>query len=126
MTNPQAYRYTKDHEWVSLKGDIATIGITYHAQELLTDIVYVELPKIGQVVKQHAPAGVVESVKSVSDVFCPVSGEVIEINTILQQQPELLNLDPYQDGWIARIKVSSHAEIDTLMSASEYEALIAA
>lgn len=124
MTVPQNLKYTKEHEWAKTEGNIATVGITFHAQELLTDIVFIELPKVGKQVTQHNALGVVESVKSVSDVFSPVSGEVIEVNSVLEQSPELLNQSPYEKGWIAKIRVTNPAELDTLMTADQYEAFI--
>ncbi len=122
--NPTDLKYTKEHEWVKLDGDIGTCGITDHAQELLTDIVFVELPEIGKQTEQFKPVAVVESVKSVSDVFAPVSGEVIEVNSELEQKPELVNKDAFGQGWIAKIKVKDTNEINNLMSAEQYEEFI--
>jgi glycine cleavage system H protein len=125
--NPTDRRYTREHEWVIDNGDeTATIGITDHAQELLTDIVFVELPEIGKQVKQLEAVAVVESVKSVSDVYSPVTGEVIEANQKLEQSPELINQDPYGKGWIAKLKMEHPEELQTLLDASGYEAFIAA
>ncbi|HEY5498177.1 MAG TPA: glycine cleavage system protein GcvH [Syntrophales bacterium] len=125
--NPTDRRYTREHEWVIDNGDeTATIGITDHAQELLTDIVFVELPEIGKQVKQLEALAVVESVKSVSDVYSPVTGEVIEANQKLEQNPELINQDPYGKGWIAKLKMEQPEELQALLDASGYEAFIAA
>ncbi len=125
--NPTDRRYTREHEWVIDKGDGAVvIGITDHAQELLTDIVFVELPEIGKQVKQLEAVAVVESVKSVSDVYSPVTGEVIESNQKLEQNPELINQDPYGKGWIVKLKMGQPEELLTLLDASGYETFIAA
>ncbi len=125
--NPTDRKYTREHEWVIDNGNgTATIGITDHAQELLTDIVFVELPEIGRQVKQMETVAVVESVKSVSDVYSPVSGEVTETNLKLEQNPELINEDPYGRGWIAKLRMDDPAELGKLMEAAEYEAFIAA
>jgi len=125
--NPTDRKYTREHEWVIDNGNgTATIGITDHAQELLTDIVFVELPAIGKQVRQMEPVAVVESVKSVSDVYSPVSGEVTEVNQKLEQSPELINQDPYGKGWIAKLKMENPAELQDLMEAAAYEAFIAA
>lgn len=123
--SPADRKYTKEHEWALDRGNgIVTMGITDHAQELLTDIVYVELPKIGKKIKQMEAVAVVESVKSVSDVYSPVSGEVIEVNGRLESEPELINKDAFGDGWIARIRMDQPAELNSLMEASGYEAMI--
>jgi glycine cleavage system H protein len=124
MENPKELKYTKEHEWAGIKGDIATIGITYYAQEQLTDVVFVELPEKGKHITQFKPMAVVESVKSVSDVFAPLSGEIIEINENLKASPELLNNSPFNDGWIVKVKIEDKNEIKNLMSAEEYERLI--
>ncbi len=117
---PENYRYSKEHEWVSVKGDIATIGITSHAQDALGDVVYVELPEIGDTFAAHEEFGTVESVKAVSELYTPVSGEVIGINEILEDAPELVNEDPHSDGWIVKIQMSNASELEELMSAAEY------
>ena len=120
--SPQDRRYTKEHEWAKADGDgTVTMGITDHAQELLTDVVYVELPAVGRKVRQQEPIAVVESVKSVSDVYAPVSGEVIEVNQALEASPELVNKDAFGAGWIARIRMEAPAELDGLMTADQYE-----
>ena len=122
--NPDDRRYSKEHEWAKDNGDgTITMGITDHAQELLTDIVFVELPEMGKKVEQMEPVAVVESVKSVSDVYSPVSGEVVEVNDILEEQPELINQDAFGEGWIARIKMDDPAELDNLMDAVSYTSL---
>lgn len=122
--NPDDRMYSEEHEWAQDNGDgTITMGITDHAQELLTDIVYVELPEMGKKVKQTEPVAVVESVKSVSDVYSPVSGEVVEINEILEDQPELINQDAFGEGWIAKIKMDDSAELDNLMDAAAYTVL---
>ena len=122
--NPKELKYSKEHEWVKIENGIATIGITDHAQELLTDIVFVELPEVGKEVEQEKQMGVVESVKSVSDIFSPVSGEVTEVNNEIEDNPELINGDPYKKGWVAKIKMKDAKELDKLMSAEEYEKFI--
>lgn len=122
--NPSDRKYTKEHEWVKVEGDIATCGITHHAQELLTDIVFVELPSLGKKVEQTKSACVVESVKSVSDVYAPMSGEVIETNKTLEGDPGKVNRDAFGEGWIFKIKVSNPSEYAGLMSADQYEAYL--
>jgi glycine cleavage system H protein len=123
--NPADRKYTKEHEWAKENGDgTITMGITDHAQELLTDIVFVELPPVGKKVKQMQPLAVVESVKSVSDVYSPVSGEVVEINSVLEAHPELVNQDAFGDGWIAKLKMDDPGELMTLMDAAGYEDMI--
>ena len=121
MQNPKDMKYTKEHEWVKVDGTTATVGITHHAQEMLTDIVFVELPDVGKQVEQLKQLCVVESVKSVSDVFAPVSGEVLEANTELDNKPELVNTDAFGDGWLAKIKVKDVKELSSLMSSDEYD-----
>ncbi len=117
---PENLRYTKDHEWIRVEGDAGTIGITDHAQEELGDIVYVELPKSGAKLEQASSFGSVESVKAVSDIYCPVSGEVAEINETLADAPEKVNDDPYGGGWLIKLKLSDAAQIDGLMTAAQY------
>lgn len=118
---PNDFYYSKDHEWVKIDGDNATVGITDFAQKQLGDVVYVELPQPGAQLEFHQSLGVIESVKAVSDVYSPVSGEVIETNEGLNDSPELVNEDPHEKGWIVRIKVKDKAELEKLMSVSEYE-----
>jgi len=120
--SPNDRKYTKEHEWAkSNGGNTVTMGITDHAQELLTDVVYVELPAVGRKVKKMQPFAVVESVKSVSDVFAPVSGEVLEVNRALEATPDLINKDAFGEGWIAKIKMDDPSELGSLMTAEEYE-----
>jgi glycine cleavage system H protein len=122
---PADLRYTKEHEWVRLEGDLATVGITDHAADQLGDIVFVELPAIGTALRQLATFGVVESVKAVSDLFAPVGGEVVEVNGALASAPEVVNSDPYGAGWLLRVRVADPAEVDALLDAAAYEALVA-
>ena len=120
--SPNDRKYTKEHEWAKSDGaSTVTVGITDHAQELLTDVVYVELPAVGRKVKKMQPFAVVESVKSVSDIFAPVSGEVMEVNQALEATPELINRDAFGEGWIAKIKMDDPSELDSLMTAEGYE-----
>lgn len=121
---PEDYHYTKDHEWIKLKGEKATVGITDFAQKQLGDVVYVELPQVGTQLEFHQSIGVIESVKAVSDVYSPVSGEVIELNEKLNESPELVNQDPHGKGWIIKLKIRDESELQKLMSASEYEKYI--
>jgi glycine cleavage system H protein len=123
---PTDLRYTKDHEWVRAEGDTATVGVTAYAADQLGDIVFVELPEAGRSLEQSAAFGVVESVKAVSDLFAPVSGEVVEANAALAASPELVNTSPYEDGWMVRVRVADPAELDGLLDAEAYDALIAA
>jgi glycine cleavage system H protein len=123
---PTDLRYTKDHEWVRVEGDEATIGITAYAADQLGDIVFVELPDAGRSIEQFAAFGVVESVKAVSDLFAPLSGEVIETNADLGANPERVNGDPYHDGWMIRVRVSDSDQVEGLLDAEAYDALIAA
>lgn len=118
---PDTYRYTKEHEWVSVENDIGTVGITDHAQNELGDIVYVDLPKPGTELKQGATLGSVESVKAVSDIYSPLTGEVMEINPALAGTPEKLNEDPHGSAWLVKIKLAIPEEVKSLMSASEYQ-----
>ena len=126
MSYPETYRYSKEHEWVHLEGGIATIGITDHAQDELGDIVYVDLPKVGTATEKGKTFGSVESVKAVSDIYSPVTGEVTEINELLSTAPEKLNADPHGDAWLIRVKAGNAADLEGLMSAAEYETYIAA
>jgi glycine cleavage system H protein len=119
---PADLLYSKSHEWVKLAGNEATIGITDHAQEALNDIVYVELPKVGQSFAQEEEFGVVESVKSVSDLYMPIAGEVTAVNSALEDAPETLNDDPYGQGWLVKVKVKDPAQAKGLLSAKAYEA----
>ena len=123
---PTDLRYTKDHEWVRIDGDDATIGITAYAAEQLGDIVFVELPEAGRALEQFAAFGVVESVKAVSDLFAPLSGEVTATNAELGPKPELVNGDPYGGGWMIRVRLADAAQVDALRDPDAYDALIAA
>lgn len=124
MTVPQDLRYSKEHEWVRLDGDTATIGITQFAQEQLGDVVFVELPEKGATIRQFASLGVVESVKAASDIYSPLSGEVLERNVKVIEKPELVNSSPYGDGWMLRVKLADKGELQKLLSAEEYRAHI--
>jgi glycine cleavage system H protein len=123
---PNDLRYTKDHEWVRTDGDLATVGVTAYAADQLGDIVFVELPEPGRSLEQFAAFGVVESVKAVSDLFAPVTGEVVEANGALAASPELVNTSPYGDGWMVRVRVADPAQLDGLLDPDAYGALIAA
>jgi glycine cleavage system H protein len=118
---PENLHYSKDHEWVRVDGGVATIGITDHAQDQLGDVVYVELPKAGDEFAANESFGSVESVKAVSELFTPVTGEVAEVNPTLNDEPEHVNKDPYDKGWMIKIKMSSPGEVDSLLTAAEYE-----
>jgi len=123
--SPDDRKYTKEHEWAKPNGDgSVTMGVTDYAQEMLTDVVYVELPAVGRKAKQLQPIAVVESVKSVSDIFAPVSGEVTAVNKALEATPELINKDAFGEGWIAKIKMDNPSELDGLMTAEGYEKYI--
>ena len=124
MEFPEDLKYTREHEWVSLDGNVATIGITDHAQQQLGDVVFVELPAVGDRVEKSDAFGVVESTKAVSDVYAPVSGEVAEVNDDLPDNPELLNEDPYGDGWMVKITLGDRSDLDDLMSADEYRSYL--
>lgn len=122
---PPELQYTKDHEWVRVDGSTASIGITDHAQKELGDIVFVELPAVGAHVAAKESLGTVESVKAVADVFSPVSGEVIAVNSKIQKSPELVNTDPHGEGWLVQLRLKDRNETDALMSAEDYEAYVA-
>jgi glycine cleavage system H protein len=122
---PADLRYTKDHEWVRIDGDTATIGITQYAADQLGDIVFVDLPQAGRSLEQFATFGVVESVKAVSDLFAPLSGEVVEPNAALATEPELVNREPYEAGWMLRLRVSDAGQVEQLLDADAYDALTA-
>ncbi len=124
MPYPKEYRYTKEHEWVKLEGTRARVGITDHAQHELGDVVYVELPKVGTFVTQMKEFATVESVKAVSPIYAPVSGEIVEVNRELESRPELINQSPHEQGWIAIIAVSDPQEVEHLLTAEQYEKLI--
>ncbi|MEO6524755.1 MAG: glycine cleavage system protein GcvH [Mucilaginibacter sp.] len=124
MNFPAELKYTKDHEWVSIDGDTATIGITAFAQGELGDIVYVDINTVGQTVNIEDVFGTVEAVKTVSDLFMPVTGKVLEINPALDSQPELVNSDPYGDGWMVKITIADASQLDGLLTAEAYQSLI--
>ena len=121
---PANFRYTKEHEWVQLEGDLATVGITEYAQKQLGDIVFVELPKSGARVEAGKPCGTVESVKSVSEIFSPVSGVVKEVNGALAETPELINQEPHGKAWMIKVALSAPAPLDSLLTAEQYEAFL--
>ena len=126
MNIPAELKYTKDHEWVKIDGDVAIVGITEFAQSELGDIVYVEIETIGETLDQEEVFGSVEAVKTVSDLFLPLSGEIIEFNDALESAPESVNSDPYGAGWMIKVKVSDLAEVDSLLSSDAYKELIGA
>ncbi|MFV5688706.1 glycine cleavage system protein GcvH [Flavobacterium sp. ZT3R25] len=126
MNIPANLKYTKDHEWISIEGDIATVGITDFAQKELGDIVYVEVETLDQTLEKDEVFGTVEAVKTVSDLFLPLSGEIIEFNDKLENTPESVNSDPYGAGWMIRIKIANEAEIDSLLTSESYKELIGA
>ena len=125
MEFPEGLKYSKEHEWVLVEGNTATIGITEYAQEELGDIVYVELPEVGEKIIKDDPFGAVESVKAVSDVYAPVSGAVLEINDVLPENPETINDDPYGDGWMIRVELTDKDDLMDLMDADEYAEYVA-
>ena len=124
MSVPNELKYTKDHEWINVNGDVATIGITEFAQGELGDIVYVEVETVDEELDNEEVFGTVEAVKTVSDLFMPITGEVIEFNELLETNPEKVNEDPYGDGWMIKVKISNPAELDELLSAEQYAKLI--
>ncbi|MXY20019.1 MAG: glycine cleavage system protein GcvH [Dehalococcoidia bacterium] len=124
--NPEDLKYSEEHEWLRMEGGTAVIGITHFAQDSLGDVVFVELPDVGSDVEQFEKMGEIESVKAVSDLYCPVGGRVVEVNDSLNDSPELVNDSPYEEGWMIKVEVSDGSEIDRLMSASEYGALVEA
>ncbi|BAD40906.1 glycine cleavage system protein GcvH [Symbiobacterium thermophilum] len=119
---PADLKYSKEHEWIRVEGNIGIVGITWFAQDQLGDVVFVELPEVGRELKQNEQFGVVESVKTVSDLYCPASGKVVEVNTKLESSPELINQDPYGEGWILKLELSNPAELDNLLDAAAYDA----
>ncbi len=122
---PSDFRYTREHEWIKVSGDTGTVGITDYAQHELGDVVFVELPKVGAKLAANQAFGTVESVKAVSEIYCPVSGEVVEVNTALADTPETINKDPHGAAWLIKIKVANAAELSSLMDAGAYQAYIA-
>ena len=125
-TYPEDYRYTKEHEWVKTEGGVGVVGITHHAQSELGDIVYVDLPKVGARVEKGKSLGSVESVKAVSDIYSPVSGEVVEINELLTTKPEKLNEDPHGAAWLVKLRLSAPDEVKQLLTAPDYQTYIEA
>ncbi|MDA8293003.1 MAG: glycine cleavage system protein GcvH [Actinomycetota bacterium] len=124
MDTPEDLRYSTDHEWVRVAGDRVRVGITDYAQDALGDVVFVDVPAVGAVVEPGGPLGEVESTKSVSEVYAPVGGEVLAVNTSLAERPELLNSDPYGDGWICELRPSDPSTVDNLLDAAAYRALV--
>ncbi len=123
---PEDRKYSKEHEWTKLEGKIAIVGISYHAQEELGDIVYIDLPEVGKELKQGEVLATIESVKSASDVYSPLSGKVIEVNEKLKEKPEIINEDPYNEGWIVKLEITDINEYNNLLSAEEYKNFIGA
>ena len=123
---PENLRYSKDHEWVKVDGDVASIGITDYAQHSLGDVVYVDMPRVGDKFGTHEAFGSVESVKAVSEIFTPVAGEIVEVNETLNDTPEKVNADPYGDAWFVKIKMDNAGEADGMLSAEEYEEYLSA
>ena len=124
MVIPKDLKYTKEHEWVKVEGDLATVGVTDYAQEQLSDIVYLELPAPGTKVEQMKPIGTIEAVKAVTDIYAPVGGEMVEANEEAKNTPGIINQDPYGAGWIVRLKFSDPKQLDNLLSSAEYEKLL--
>ena len=126
MNIPENLKYTKDHEWIKVDGDTATVGITDYAQGELGDIVFVEIETEGENLEKEEVFGTVEAVKTVSDIFMPISGEVVEVNPKLEDSPEIVNKDPYGEGWLIKVKLSNSSEVDDLLDASKYKEIIEA
>jgi glycine cleavage system H protein len=124
MSVPEGLKYTREHEWIKVEGGKGRVGITHFAQDQLGDVVFVELPKKGRSLRQMEPFGVIESVKAVSDLYCPVGGEVVEVNSELERKPEQVNADPYGAGWMIEVKITQAKDLDSLLSASEYSAYL--
>lgn len=124
MNVPAELKYTKEHEWARIEGNIATIGITDYAQGELGDIVYLQLPEVGDTVTKDDSFGTIEAVKAVSDLYAPISGEVVAVNAVLQDTPETVNSNPYNEGWLIKIKINNLQEVDELLDSKDYEALI--
>jgi len=125
MEIPQGLKYSKEHEWVATEDSVATIGVTDHAQDQLGEIVFVELPEVGEKISKDDPFGVVESVKAVSDIYAPISGTVIEVNEGLPESPEMVNEDPYGDGWLIKVKMNDPSDLEDLMDSDEYAEMVA-
>jgi glycine cleavage system H protein len=123
---PENLRYSKDHEWVEVAGEVATIGITDYAQHALGDVVYIDMPRVGDKLTSHEAFGSVESVKAVSEIFVPVAGEIVEVNEGLNETPEAVNTDPYHAGWMIKVKMDNPLEADAMLSAVEYEEYLSA
>lgn len=126
MVFPEDLKYSEDHEWIRVEGDVAYVGITAHAQDQLGDIVYLDVTSVGETLGKGDVFGSVEAVKTVSDLYLPIGGEILELNAALDAEPELVNSDPYGDGWIIKIKISDAAELDALLDANGYQAFIGA
>lgn len=124
MNFPENLKYTKDHEWISVEGDTATVGITDFAQSELGDIVFVDISTQGETLNQHDVFGTVEAVKTVSDLYMPISGEILEVNAGLESNPESVNSDPYGKGWMVKMRITDTAQLDGLMSAADYSAMV--
>ena len=124
MNFPEDLRYTKDHEWIRISGDVGTVGITAYAQGELGDVVFVELPAVGKTVKQHESFGTIEAVKAVSDLYAPASGTILEVNKDLTDAPETVNKDPYGKGWMVKVRISNPSEVGSLLDAKAYSALV--
>lgn len=124
MQFPSDLKYSKEHEWVKVEGDTATIGITEFAQKELGDIIYVDIETLGEEIEQNGIFGSVEAVKTVSDLFMPIAGEIIEINALLADQPELVNSAPYGDGWMVKIKITDASQVESLLDSEAYQALV--
>ena len=124
MNFPSEFKYTKDHEWAKKEGDVVTVGVTDYAQDALGDVVFLELPEIESEISKGETFGVVESVKAVSDLYAPLSGKVIKINEALVDEPETINEDPYENGWMIEIEMSDESELDNLMDLAQYEAYV--
>ncbi len=125
MPSPTDRRYTKEHEWVRVENDLGTVGITDHAQDQLGDIVYVDLPSPGTQVRQLEKLGEIESVKAVSEIYSPISGEVVEVNQEIIDRPELVNQSPYEEGWLVRVRLAESAEVDSLLTPEQYDEFVA-
>ena len=125
MSLPKELLYTKDHEWARASGDVVTVGITDHAQEALGEVVYVELPKVGRELKAHETFGVVESIKAVSDLYSPIAGKVIEVNSAAAGDPGVVNKSPYSDGWLIKVQLADKSALNSLMKPDDYQSLIA-
>ncbi len=124
MSVPEGYYFTEEHEWIKVEGDVATVGVSEHAQHELGDVVFVELPELDEEYDQSEDFAVIESVKAVSDVYLPMGGKIVEVNEVLLDQPELINEEPYEGGWLAKIEISDESELDSLMDSVEYTAFL--